>query len=219
MTPSADPIGLARAIGALRPLAAQQPAASEGSVLVALAAQSFEAVVYEALLARAQTGAEGLPTETPEPDPPPPEADGAAASAPPARDGDPPRGQGAPIAEAAVIDREAERTGIDPRLLVALRRTENGGPGREFGVVAVAAPTLEAQARVAANTIRNTAQRYAQQGGEVLDSTTGRYSEGFLRFLSARYAPIGAANDPTGLNRHHARNLIALYRQARGEEG
>jgi hypothetical protein len=218
VTLSADPIGLARAaIGALRPLTPQQPASLEGSPLVALGAQAFEAAVYEALLTRGH--AEALPIEPQAPAPPPPEAAEPAASPPRARAGVPPAGQGMPTAEATVIDREAERTGIDPQLLVALRRTENGGPGREFGVVGVSAPTLEAQARVAANTIRNTAQRYTEQGGELLDTTTGRYSEGFLRFLSARYAPVGVANDPTGLNRHHARNLIALYRQAHGEGG
>ena len=50
---------------------------------------------------------------------------------------------------------------------------------------------------------------------EVVDPTSGRYSEEFLRFLSGRYAPVGAVNDPDGLSRYHARNLIALYRQAR----
>jgi hypothetical protein len=121
--------------------------------------------------------------------------------------------------EADIIAREASRTRVDPALLVALRRAENGAPGREFGVLSVTADGLDAQARVAANTVRNTVTRFEQTGGVALDPSTGRYTEDFLRFLSSRYAPIGAANDPGGLNRHHAANLIALYRKASAGHG
>jgi hypothetical protein len=124
-----------------------------------------------------------------------------------------------PSEETATIAREADRTGIDPALLVALRRTENGRPGREFGVLSVAADGQEAQARVAANTVRNTILRFERGGGVTVDPATNRYSEAFLRFLSSRYAPIGAANDPAGLNRHHAPNLIALYRKVSDGNG
>lgn len=123
-----------------------------------------------------------------------------------------------PPAEAEVVAHEAKRAGIDPDLLAALRRTENGGPGREFGVLSVHAPGLEEQARAAANTIRNTAARFQRLGDEAVDPTSGRYTEAFLRFFSARYAPVGAPNDPNGLNRFHAANLIAVYRRMRGEE-
>jgi hypothetical protein len=107
---------------------------------------------------------------------------------------------------------------VDPALLVALRAAENGAPGREFGVLSVPAPGLEAQARVAANTVRNTLARFAAQGGTAVDPATGRYTPAFLRFLSARYAPLGADNDPHGLNRSHAANLIALYTRNAGGE-
>ena len=122
-----------------------------------------------------------------------------------------------PTRERALIAQEAARTGVDPDLLAAIRRAESGGPGREFGVLSVPAPTLEGQARVAANTVRNTLVRYAQHGGQAVDPETGRYTEGFIRYLSARYAPVGAANDPLGLNRNHAANLIALYRRVSSE--
>jgi hypothetical protein len=121
--------------------------------------------------------------------------------------------------EEAVIAREAERTGVGQSLLVALRRTENGGPGREFGVLSVPADGLDAQARVAANTVRNTIRRFERQDGAAVDPISGQYTEDFLRFLSARYAPLGAGNDPAGLNRYHAANLIAHYRKARASDG
>ncbi len=124
-----------------------------------------------------------------------------------------------PDREAAVIAQEADRTSVDPALLVALRRAENGAPGREFGVLSAAADGLEAQARVAATTVRNNVARFERGGGIAVDPATRRYTEDFLRFFSARYAPVGAANDPSGLNRHHAANLIALYRKASGGAG
>jgi hypothetical protein len=131
----------------------------------------------------------------------------------------PDRGRAPSTQEAGVILREALRTGVDPSLLVALRRAENGRSGKEFGVVSVAADGLDAQARVAANTVRNTLARFERDGGTAVDRTTGRYTEDFLRFFSSRYAPVGAANDPTGLNRHHAANLIALYQKASRNDG
>ena len=124
-----------------------------------------------------------------------------------------PRASGLPRHEREIIRETAGRAGIDVEFLTALRKIENGGPGREFGVLSVPAPTYEAQARVAAESIRRSLQRFEAAGGTPIDVRTGRYTEEFIRFFSARYAPIGAANDPTGLNRHHAPNLIRRYAQ------
>jgi hypothetical protein len=117
--------------------------------------------------------------------------------------------------ERRIIDRTAEGAGIDPAFLQALRRAENGGPGREFGVLSVPAPTYQEQARVAAESIRRNVERFAERGGQAVDPT-GRYTPDFIAFFSSRYAPVGAANDPRGLNRHHARNLLRLYTEAVG---
>ncbi|MBI4609063.1 MAG: hypothetical protein HY726_08645 [Candidatus Rokubacteria bacterium] len=119
----------------------------------------------------------------------------------------------APKGEEALIQEIAQRTGVDPAFLNALRRAENGRPGREFGVLSIPAPTYENQAQVAAETIRRNAERFERNGGQVVDPGSGRYTEEFIRFFSSRYAPVGAENDPTGLNRYHARNLIRLYGQ------
>jgi hypothetical protein len=144
----------------------------------------------------------------------------AARSPAPARTPSAPEGSlpGLPTREVEIIAREASRAGVDPALLAALRRAENGGPGREFGVLSVPAPSLDDQARVAANSIRNAAARFERQGGLAVDPATGRYTDEFLRFFSARYAPVGADNDPGGLNRHHARNLQRLYARFRADE-
>jgi hypothetical protein len=182
-----------------------------------LAEVSFEESVLEALLEqRAKTGEAGRPAETEDAAVVPPSADPetSRSSAHPVN-----LGSGVPLREADVITREAQRTGLDPSLLVAIRRVENGGPGKEFGILTVPAADLDAQARVAANTVRNTLIRFERRGGTAVDPVTGRYTEPFLRFLSSRYAPVGAENDPSGLNRYHAANLIAFYRKASAPGG
>jgi hypothetical protein len=108
---------------------------------------------------------------------------------------------------------------VDPRFLGALRRAENGGPGREFGVLSVSAPTYEDQVRLAAASIPRNVERFEASGRVAIDPATGRYSEEFIRFFSNRYAPVGAANDPAGLNQYHARNLVRLYAQAASSSG
>ena len=193
--------------------------------LLGLSEATFRAIMFEELRGQgqaAQDEAAVLAAPVSEPGvalPPAVRETGAPAPEAPALIGvSPVSAASVPSAETTLVAQEAARTGVDPALLAAIRKAENGGPGREFGILSVPAPTLEGQARVAANTVRNTLLRYAQQGGQAVDPVTGRYTEGFLRYLSARYAPVGAANDPLGLNRNHAANLIALYRRASSEE-
>lgn len=56
----------------------------------------------------------------------------------------------------------------------------------------------EAEARqICLNTIRNNRKRFANQT---------KY-EDYLEFLASRYCPVGAKNDPNGLNQHWLRNV------------
>jgi hypothetical protein len=192
----------------LSPSRAIDDSEKETPALLQLAGLSFREAVTEALLNRDEAASEAtspIPSQTTE--------------APLAASTSQGEACGLPVREAALIAREADRTGVNPSLLVALRRAENGGPGREFGVRSVPATGLEAQARVAANTIRNNIERFEREGGRAVDPASGRYTDDFLRFLSSRYAPVGAENDPTGLNRFHATNLIAFYRKASRSDG
>lgn len=209
MTTPLGPAAIALAIAARSRASLAEGNAPGGTrTLLSAGALSFDTAVLEALACReACPPAESAATAT-------------AATQPSLSTTDTPGNSVTlPDREAAVIAREADRTSIDPALLVALRRAENGRPGREFGVLSVATGGLEGQARVAATTVRNTLARFEQGGGVAVDPATRRYTEDFLRFLSARYAPVGAPNDPSGLNRHHAANLIALYRKASGGLG
>lgn len=97
-------------------------------------------------------------------------------------------------------------------LLWALRQTENGGPGKEMGILVPEANTLEEQIAWAGGTIRKNVVRYEKQFEKSARDSDGMFTDDFLKFFSNRYAPVeGATNDPTGLNRYHYRNLKFFY--------
>jgi len=100
--------------------------------------------------------------------------------------------------------------------LIALRCTERGGPGREMGVLSVHTDGWEAQIKVAAHTFNSKAFQFSGGSTFLHDSGTSLYSDDFLTYFSHKYAPIGADNDPNGLNANHARNLIYYYRKCSG---
>ncbi len=102
--------------------------------------------------------------------------------------------------------------------LVALRRVENGPPGNQFGVMSIrdafgqdAIISYADELRVARNSLRNREQEW-RNAGLSPRAATGFFTDAFLRAFSARWAPLGASNDPHALNRHHAPNLCAIYR-------
>jgi hypothetical protein len=202
---SSEPDGLGAVFGASLRLAALD-------ALGRLAVAPPPAASAPPVPAAAGTTADAAPTvpsaapTVPSAAPAAPATTGPTVSPPPPR-----HASSAPANEEAVIKETAERAGIDPDFLRALRRVENGGPGREFGVLSVPAPTYRDQAVVAAETVRRNVGRYEQTGRHAIDPATGRYTPEFIRFFSGRYAPVGAANDPTGLNRYHQRNLLRAY--------
>jgi hypothetical protein len=191
-----------------RPGSGRHLATDETSAWLDLAGLSFRDAVLEAAVRRTAKASDGATQDRVEVAPEP-------TTSPPTEAVEPDQTTN----EALAIAREGKRAGVDPSLLTALRRTENGGRGKEFGVLSIPAPDLDSQARIAANTVRNNITRFERSGGIAIDPTNGRYTEDFLRFLSSRYAPVGAQNDPTGLNRVHAANLIAHYRKASRTDG
>lgn len=119
----------------------------------------------------------------------------------------------------------AEQLDVDPRLLAAINRAENGPAlddgTRGFGILDFArfpeARTYAGQARVSAQTIHNTMDRYRAYSGVDPVGADGRLTATFLEYFSRGgpgypgYAPLGADNDPTGLNQYHLGNLTAFY--------
>lgn len=113
--------------------------------------------------------------------------------------------------EQTIIAATAARKGVDPIALAAIRLAENGGPGKEFGVLSVTAPTYQAQADVAAQSLKNSEARYRDTHGITPQDGAGHYTPDFWAFFAARWAPIDAANDPQGLNRYWLPNVTAFY--------
>ncbi len=115
----------------------------------------------------------------------------------------------------------ARRVGVDERLMLSIREAENGRRGRQFGIM----PTqrynndrgynnngqfqnypndddLSRQASWAAWTIRRNRERFERNNEGNAD---------FIEYLSRRYAPLNADNDPNGLNNNWERNVRARY--------
>ncbi len=117
-----------------------------------------------------------------------------------------------PEEEQAVILRTAAEIGVPAAFLAAIRMAENGRPGQEFGVLSENADTYDAQARIAALSIRNNTYRYVARFKEwPVDARTGGLSEAFTKFMAARWAPVGVENDPTNLNANWPGNVWAYY--------
>ncbi|MGQ9473117.1 MAG: hypothetical protein ACUVQZ_07065 [Candidatus Caldatribacteriaceae bacterium] len=79
------------------------------------------------------------------------------------------------------------------------RSAERGRKGVEFGVVAAKGTDLKTQAEWACASIQKNFERF-QEGD-------------FIAFLGSRWAPVGAENDPQGLNRFLVENLRYFYKR------
>jgi len=94
----------------------------------------------------------------------------------------------------------------DAQIANAIYHAEGGKKAAyPYGIIA-GRKLSEAEARRwCLNTIRNNRQRYAalRSGPDTAHLAPGTY----LEFLAARYAPIGAANDPRNLNQHWLKNV------------
>jgi len=86
-------------------------------------------------------------------------------------------------------------------VLFAIRTAENGREGIEFGVLhprAVDQPnSLRVQAGWCAATVSKNYKRWIESGED----------NAFVTFLGNRYCPVGADNDPNGLNKHWISNV------------
>ena len=83
-------------------------------------------------------------------------------------------------------------------IVSAIRYSENGGKGREYGILhSRCKPTYRSQAGWCAATVQKNYDRWVKAG------SCGK----FISFLGHRYCPVGAKNDPTGLNAHWIKNV------------
>lgn len=96
-------------------------------------------------------------------------------------------------------------------LSLAVRRQENGGKGTEFGVMAAKGTDLEEQARWAIVTFIKNIQRWERKEGGWKTKFTNPEQD-YIAFLGSRWCPVGAINDPLGLNKHWIPNVQQLYK-------
>lgn len=104
-----------------------------------------------------------------------------------------------PAQHLEIIQGVAKQYGLTPeqtRLLAAIRLAENGGPGREFGVL-----TPEAQ-RFANDPLRSFTTQAMWAAGTIKKRYRGDIDE-----FANIWAPVGVKNDPTGLNKNWPRNV------------
>jgi hypothetical protein len=102
----------------------------------------------------------------------------------------------------------------DPAFLLALRKAEAGRPGLEFGVFGPGGNPKTApddQLGAVSKLVPVYERDYVRQTRQPAVGNDGKYTREFLEYFSRRYAPLGAANDPKGLNRHHLPNLLKSY--------
>jgi hypothetical protein len=85
------------------------------------------------------------------------------------------------------------------RLIIAIRTAENGGPGRQFGVLHPKADTFRKQAGWCAAICWKRYEEWKKKPS----------SSKFLVYLANRYAPVGAKNDPLLLNHNWLLNVRA----------
>jgi len=89
-------------------------------------------------------------------------------------------------------------------IVAAIRYAENGGAGREYGILHPRVkPTYRSQAGWCAATVQKNYDRWVKAGSE------GEY----IAYLGAVYCPIGVDNDPTGLNKHWVKNVTSFSKK------
>jgi len=91
-------------------------------------------------------------------------------------------------------------------IVAAIRYSENGTPGREYGILHKRVkPTYRSQAGWCAATVQKNFTRWLNT------NPTDKTTLSFIQFLGSRYCPVGADNDPNGLNQHWVKNVYHFY--------
>jgi hypothetical protein len=88
----------------------------------------------------------------------------------------------------------------DEQIVNAIYKAEGGGNAQYlYGIRSVSYGSATEARRICFNTVRNNRKRFADYGYKKHAT--------YLEFLASRYCPIGADNDPKGLNNHWLKNV------------
>lgn len=94
-------------------------------------------------------------------------------------------------------------------ILLAIRKSENGGPGKELGIMNKAAYNLDKQAAWAACTIIKNRDRWNKTDKKI----------DFITFLGSKYCPTVGKNlnsDEKRLNKYWVKNVKTWYNKIKG---
>lgn len=86
----------------------------------------------------------------------------------------------------------------DNQIVDAIYRAEGGKKAQfPYGIRSIKCSGEQECRQICLNTVRNNRKRFAKQN---------KYND-FISFLGSRYCPVGADNDPQGLNNHWVKNV------------
>lgn len=103
------------------------------------------------------------------------------------------------------VRKVANDFGLDPALLQAVVKAE-GDIVKAINCTFPAVTTREAALRITARSAVHAMCDFLKA-----DKARVGMAAMFVDFWAARWAPVGATNDPTGLNRHWPRNVRRLW--------
>lgn len=99
----------------------------------------------------------------------------------------------------------------DAEIVNAIYQAEGGSRAQYlYGIRSVPYDTPEEARRICFNTVRNNRARYAEYGYKTYNT--------YLEFLASRYCPVGADNDPKGLNKNWLKNVKYFLNKGRAHE-
>lgn len=117
--------------------------------------------------------------------------------------------------EVALITAAALARMVDPLLIMAIRRAECGGPGSQFGIEVPGTVTYDQELLGCVGTVRHRLTLFPHNPLDRVEVVPGVtrliYGYPFLSFLASTYCPVGAENDPEGLNKNWLGNVYDVY--------
>ena len=94
----------------------------------------------------------------------------------------------------------------DEQIINAIYKAEGSEKAKKpFGILSVPCEGYDSCRQICLNTVKNNRKRYADYGHKDYDT--------YLEFLASRYCPIGADNDPKGLNKNWLKNVRYFLNQ------
>ena len=115
--------------------------------------------------------------------------------------------------EKPLIVTAATARNVDPYYIMAIRQAENGGNGKEFGVLSENAPTYADQLRLCVSTVAHRLESFP--GNPLQRDPFGRirYNPKWIAYFQSIWAPVGldVGNDPTHLNNNWLKNVLSFY--------